>query len=162
MEDYARRAMTGWTERAIAHIGVHLYREGGNWNRSEMTADGKVRVLLADDEEDVRHLLRLNLEIDGRFLVVGEAKNGAEAVALTRILHPDAVVLDILMPVMGGVDALPLIMDAVPETCVVVLSAYPESMVADMRALGAYAYHQKEEPPQVVADSLWAACTNPN
>ncbi|MCU1448924.1 MAG: two-component response regulator [Acidimicrobiales bacterium] len=127
-----------------------------------MTADGKLRVLLADDEEDVRHLLRLNLEIDGRFVVVGEAKNGAEAVALTRILHPDAVVLDILMPVMGGVDALPLIMDAVPETCVVVLSAYPESMVADMRALGAYAYHQKEESPQVVADSLWAACTNPN
>jgi DNA-binding NarL/FixJ family response regulator len=125
-----------------------------------MKADGKVRVLLADDEADMRHLLRLNLEMDGRFEVIAEAKNGAEAVALARVLQPDAVVLDILMPVMGGVDALPLIRDAVPQTSVVVLSAYPEAMVADMRALGACAYHQKDEPPAVVADSLWTACAS--
>jgi DNA-binding NarL/FixJ family response regulator len=125
-----------------------------------MTAHGKVRVLLADDEADMRHLLRLNLEMDGRFEIIGEAKNGAEAVALARVLRPDAVVLDILMPVMGGVDALPLIRDAVPHTSVIVLSAYPETMVADMHALGADAYHQKDEPPAIVAESLWTACAS--
>src|SRR5437867_598621 len=100
-----------------------------------MTADGKLRVLLADDESDMRHLLALNLQMDGRFEIIGEASNGAEAVALSRVLQPDAVVLDILMPVMGGVDALPLIREAAPHAPVVVLSAYPESMIGDMHAL---------------------------
>jgi DNA-binding NarL/FixJ family response regulator len=118
----------------------------------------KLRVLLADDEADVRHLLRLNLELDGRFEIVGEAANGAEAVDLARQLQPDAVVLDILMPVMGGVDALPLIREVAPAAPVVVLSAWPESMLADMRALGAAAYHQKQEPAAVVADTIYSLC----
>ena len=62
------------------------------------------------------------------------------------------------MPVMGGVDALPLIRKVAPEAPVVVLSAWPESMLADMRALGAAAYHQKQEPSSAVADTIYSLC----
>ena len=51
-------------------------------------ATRKLRVLLADDESDVRHLLRLNLELDGRFEIVGEAANGAEAGATWAVCSP--------------------------------------------------------------------------
>jgi CheY-like chemotaxis protein len=91
----------------------------------------KVRVLLADDLPDIRLVMRLLLEADGRIEVVGEATDGAEAVALTKKLHPDAVVLDLRMPGMDGVEALPLIRDAEPGIVVVALSALPVGPTTD-------------------------------
>src|SRR5437764_15323425 len=85
----------------------------------------KVRVLLADDLADIRLVMRLLLEADGRAEIVGEAADGAEAVRLAAELRPDAVVLDLRMPGMDGVAALPLIRDASPGTAVVALSAPP-------------------------------------
>src|SRR4051794_21239523 len=78
------------------------------------TSSGKVRVLLVDDLPDIRLVMRLLLEADGRIEVVGEATDGAQAVELTKELHPDAVILDLRMPGMDGVQALPLIRDAEP------------------------------------------------
>ena len=79
-------------------------------------AGGKVRVLLVDDLSDIRLVMRLLLEADGRAEIVGEAADGAEAVRLAAELQPDAVVLDLRMPGMDGVAALPLIRDASPGT----------------------------------------------
>src|SRR3954454_8878933 len=79
----------------------------------------KVRVLLVDDLADIRLVMRLLLEADGRAEVVGEAADGAEAVRLAAELRPDAVVLDLRMPGMDGVQALPLIREASPGTVVV-------------------------------------------
>jgi CheY-like chemotaxis protein len=90
-----------------------------------------VRVLLADDLPDIRLVMRLLLEADGRVEVVGEATDGAQAVELTRELHPDAVVLDLRMPGMDGVEALPLIRDAAPGVVVVALSALPVGPMTD-------------------------------
>lgn len=92
---------------------------------------GKVRVLLVDDLSDIRLVMRLLLEADGRSEVVGEASDGAEAVRLTRELHPDAVVLDLRMPGMDGVSALPLIRGAAPSTVVIALSALPVGPMTD-------------------------------
>jgi CheY-like chemotaxis protein len=92
---------------------------------------GKVRVLLVDDLSDIRLVMRLLLEADGRAEVVGEAADGAEAVRLASELHPDAVVLDLRMPGMDGVAALPLIRDAAPGTVVVALSALPVGPMTD-------------------------------
>ena len=89
------------------------------------TSGRKVRVLLVDDLPDIRLVMRLLLEADGRVDVVGEASDGAQAVTLTKELHPDAVVLDLRMPGMDGVQALPLIRDASPGVVVVALSALP-------------------------------------
>jgi CheY-like chemotaxis protein len=90
-----------------------------------------VRVLLVDDLSDIRLVMRLLLEADGRAEVVGEAIDGAEAVRLAAELHPDAIVLDLRMPGMDGVTALPLIRDASPGTVVVALSALPVGPMTD-------------------------------
>jgi len=64
-----------------------------------------IRILLVDDEQMVRMGLRLILESEDDFEVVGEAGDGAEAVALAKKLDPDVVLMDIQMPVMNGLDA---------------------------------------------------------
>lgn len=111
---------------------------------------GKVRVLLVDDLPDIRLVMRLLLEADGRAEVVGEAADGNEAVRLAAELHPDAVVLDLRMPGLDGVSALPLIRDASPGTVVVALSALPVGPMTDRAVdLGA-TYVRKPDLRRVV------------
>src|SRR4051812_43836917 len=93
--------------------------------------EGRVRVVLVDDSANIRVLVRTHLELDGRFAVVGEAADGRAAVQLARDLRPDAVVLDLAMPVMDGLHALPLIRDAAPPTKIVVLSGFDEGHMVD-------------------------------
>jgi len=113
-------------------------------------SSGKVRVLLVDDLSDIRLVMRLLLEADGRAEIVGEATDGAEAVRLAGELHPDAVVLDLRMPGMDGVTALPLIRDAAPGTVVVALSALPVGPATDRAVdLGA-TYVRKPDLRRVV------------
>jgi CheY-like chemotaxis protein len=117
----------------------------------------QLRVLLADDVADLRQLLRRVLERTGRFVVVAEAANGAEAVELSADLRPDLVVLDLAMPVMDGLAALPAIREASPDTRVVILSGYPQSeMGAAAIAGGAVGYLQKGLSITRLADELLA------
>jgi DNA-binding NarL/FixJ family response regulator len=81
------------------------------------------RVLVADDKPEIVRLLRFQLELEPDMVVVGEARNGSEAVALTNALQPDAVVLDLQMPVMGGDSAIPLLRRAAPDVTIVLYSA---------------------------------------
>jgi CheY-like chemotaxis protein len=106
---------------------------------------GKTRVVLVDDEPDIIYLARRLFEHDGRFEVVGEARDGEEAVRLAQDLHPDAVLLDILMPGMDGWEALPLIRRVAPSAVVVVVSALGrrQDVAERATALGAAAYVEK-------------------
>lgn len=97
-------------------------------------------MLLADDTPDIRRLTRMMLDLDDRFVVVGEAADGAQAVEMAASERPDAIVLDIAMPVMDGLDAIPLILERAPGTRIVVLSAYPEEASREALALGAHAW----------------------
>jgi DNA-binding NarL/FixJ family response regulator len=92
----------------------------------------------------IRALLKDLLEMDGRFAVVGEASDGVEAVSVVEREQPDAVVLDLSMPVMGGLEALPLIRDRSPGASVVVMSSFDARQMA-RQALdaGADAYLEK-------------------
>ena len=118
-----------------------------------------IRVLLADDTPDIRRLLRVNLEIDGRFEVVGEACDGAEAVALSGSLRPDAVVLDLAMPVMDGLQAAPVIRNCSPRTRILVLSGFDHSrMEARARKQGAHGYLEKGTAFGRIADVLVELC----
>src|SRR6059058_6408762 len=112
---------------------------------TEGNVDEKARVVLVDDEPDIVFLARTLFESDGRFDVVGEARDGQEAVRLAQSLQPEAVLLDILMPRMDGWEALPLIRRVAPEATVVVVSALGrrQNVAERAAALGAAAYVEK-------------------
>lgn len=90
-----------------------------------------IRVLIADDTTDFRLLLRINLEIDGRFDVVGEARNGSEAVTMAGAENPDVVILDLAMPVMDGLQAAEAIHRSSSGTKIVVLTGFGGRSVAE-------------------------------
>jgi PAS domain S-box-containing protein len=85
------------------------------------------RVLIVDDADDIRALLRMKLNREDRFEVVGEAVDGVDAVEKARALQPQLVLLDMAMPRMDGLQALPLIREAVPGVRVIVLSGFNQS-----------------------------------
>src|ERR1700680_2425534 len=110
------------------------------------------RVVLADDSKDVRDLLRLRLEISGVLQIVGEAQNGREAIEIARAEQPDLLVLDLSMPEMDGLEALPLVREASPETRVVIFSGFEGSDVErQVRTLGAVAFYDKSTPLKTFA-----------
>jgi PAS domain S-box-containing protein len=83
---------------------------------------GPVKVVLADDSEDVRLLVGLTLAADGGFEIVAEAADGKEAVVRAEEHQPDLLLLDLAMPVLDGFDAIPLVRDVSPRTRIIVLS----------------------------------------
>lgn len=113
------------------------------------------RVLLADDVGELRALVRLTLERSGSFEVVAEAGNGEEAIEAAGSVQPDLVLLDVSMPVMDGLEALPLILEASPGARVVMLSGFAEERLGDeARRLGAIAYLEKGVPPRELVTRL--------
>lgn len=98
----------------------------------------RIRILLVDDDEDIRFLAQSALEIDGRFCIVGVGANGAEAIQLAREHQPDLVLLDLEMPWLDGAEALPHIRHGAPRAVVVVWTVDPHGRRAgDAVALGA-------------------------
>jgi DNA-binding NarL/FixJ family response regulator len=105
------------------------------------------RLLVVDDHDMLREAL-VELLVQAGFGVVGEAADGVDAVALAKQLEPDVVLMDLRMPVLGGLDATRLIKDAHPATQVVLLTAF-ESPVLQQQAkeAGCFAYLVKGGPP---------------
>jgi two-component system, NarL family, nitrate/nitrite response regulator NarL len=112
------------------------------------------RILLVDDHPLTRDALAALLTQQG-FEVVGDASTGEEAIAAARTLHPDLVLLDLTMPGMDGLTALPKIREEAPEAEVVVLTASDaeENLLAAIRG-GAAGYLLKTEPPEQIAAFL--------
>jgi two-component system, NarL family, response regulator NreC len=109
--------------------------------------ESMIRVILADDHAVMRHGLRLILEQQEGFEVLGEARDGREAVSLAQALHPDVAVLDITMPNLNGIEAARQITDKQPDVAVVVLSMHAdESYVLRALKAGARGYLLKESP----------------
>lgn len=104
-----------------------------------------IRVVLVDDSDDLRLLVRLSLEREADFTIVAEAADGEAGVAAVAAQKPHLVLLDIAMPVMDGLQALTLIREESPGSIVVMLSAFTSSSGALDRAmaLGAHGYIEK-------------------
>jgi len=101
----------------------------------------RVKVLIVDDHAIVREGLKAVLQIDPRLEVVGEASNGKHAIQLTRSLKPDVVLIDLIMPVMDGIEATRQIATQCPLSKLLVLSSYPEKdLVERAVAAGATGY----------------------
>lgn len=88
-----------------------------------------MRVVVVDDQEEIRMILRINLEFEGHE-VVGEAANGQEAISMAEETQPDVMVLDIMMPVMNGLEAIPHIRRMSPATKILVCTAFSPTMLA--------------------------------
>jgi NarL family two-component system response regulator YdfI len=117
-----------------------------------------IRILIADDHDVVRDGLRLILESEDDFEVVGEAANGADAVRLYGELNPHVVLMDLRMPGMDGLTAIKHIRQQQPDANIVILTTYNEDalMLEGLRS-GARSYLLKDTKRQVLFDTLRAA-----
>src|SRR5215831_4350553 len=85
---------------------------------------GRTRVLIVDDKADIRSIVATRLRIEPGFEVVGEAANGAEAIARVGELKPALMILDLQMPVMSGEEVIPIVRSLAPRLRILVFSAY--------------------------------------
>ncbi|MCZ6858159.1 MAG: response regulator transcription factor [Gemmatimonadetes bacterium] len=118
----------------------------------------RYRVVIADDHLVVREGLKLILETEEDFELVGQAQDGATAVQLARDVEPDLILMDLRMPGMGGIEAIEQIRDANPDTAVVILTTYDEDnlMVRGLRA-GARGYLLKDVDRETLFHTMRAA-----
>ena len=104
------------------------------------------RVLVVDDDPDLRFMLRVLLDRAGESVVVAEAGNGKDAITAALEHRPDVIVLDEMMPVMSGTEAIPSLRDAVPEARIVIYSAAAAAAKARSEPAAADAYLAKGTP----------------
>ena len=115
----------------------------------------QITVLLAEDNTIFRKSLKSLIESDGDIKVVGEAKNGREAVQMAINLHPGVIVMDIAMPLLNGLEATRQIMETSPATRVLILSAHPDpEYIKQAVILGASGYLIKQSSTQVLDDAI--------
>lgn len=118
--------------------------------------DEPIRIILADDQPEVRRALKIYLGRDGRFEVVGEAEDGQEAVALVASQRPDVVIMDLAMPNMNGLQATKEISERSPDTKIIVLSSVAPfaGNQDDALALGAHAVFDKYTHPKKLIKAI--------
>ena len=117
-----------------------------------------IRVLVCDDVEAFRALLRYTLQEDPGIEVVGEAADGMAAIQAAERLQPDVVLLDLSMPVLDGIDAIPVVLERAPGTRVVALSGWgADRMEQASLEQGAVAYVQKSDDVEAIRAAVRSA-----
>jgi NarL family two-component system response regulator YdfI len=120
--------------------------------------DTPIRILVADDHLIIRQGLRLILETQDGFELVGEAADGAEAVSLCAELNPDVVLMDLRMPGMDGLTAIERLRVEQPKIAVIILTTFNEDnlMMRGLRA-GAKGYLLKDTDRETLFNTIQAA-----
>jgi DNA-binding NarL/FixJ family response regulator len=115
----------------------------------------EISVLIVDDHEVVREGLRLSLLRSSNIRVVGEAPDGETAIALAERRRPNVVIMDLRMPGMDGIEATEEIRQRVPDTAVIVFTAYSErALLARSLESGAKGYILKEAPHETLLRAI--------
>ena len=157
-------AATGWwacasASRSTEERSTRDPTGGGFASPGALPGDGllmTVRVLLADDQAMVRTGFRMILELEEDIEVVGEAQDGAEAIAAARRAHPDVIVMDVRMPRVDGLEAtrrLVTELDPAPRVLVVTTFDEDEPVYEALRA-GAAGFLLKNAPPEQLVDAV--------
>jgi NarL family two-component system response regulator LiaR len=117
-----------------------------------------IRILIADDHGIVRQGLRMYLSFDRALEVVGEASNGKEALEQARRLQPDIILMDILMPVMDGLEATAAVRGELPDTEVLALtSVLDDAVIHQVIRAGAIGYLLKDTGSDELCRAIHAA-----
>jgi DNA-binding NarL/FixJ family response regulator len=121
-----------------------------------MSTPKLITVLLAEDHSIVRQGLSALLGNDGNFRMLGEARNGREAVEMARTLRPDVILMDIAMPVLNGLEATRQILAANPDAKVLILSAHSDDVYVErMNEAGAAGFLEKQTSAEVLAKAIF-------
>lgn len=114
-----------------------------------------IQIAIAEDQELIRKSLKIVLDIEPDFSVVGLAENGKEALALCEETKPDIVLMDINMPIMDGVEATRILKDRWPDVKVIILTTFQEvNYVLDALNSGAEGYLLKAIDPKDLASGI--------
>ncbi|OQY22650.1 MAG: hypothetical protein B6I34_05620 [Anaerolineaceae bacterium 4572_32.1] len=114
-----------------------------------------IRVLITDDHAIVRKGIRALLATEPDIEVVGEAKDGREAIAKTRQLHPDVILMDLVMPGMNGLEAIRRITARRPGTRILVLTSFAgDDKVFPAIEAGALGYMLKDSSPEELVQAI--------
>ena len=120
-----------------------------------MSETGDIRVLIVDDHQMVREGIKVLLSTCDDIAVVGEAADGAEALEQCRLIGPDVVLMDILMPVMDGAEATAQITASWPEMRVIALTSYlDQEYVEKTLDAGAISYLLKDARPEALTRAI--------
>lgn len=110
-----------------------------------------IRLLLVDDQKNVRRGLRMRLELEPDVEVVGEAENGENAIDQANMLRPDIVLMDVEMPKMDGISATEALHNAESPCSVVILSLYDDTLTRERaKQAGAKAFVAKHQLEQTL------------
>ncbi len=125
-----------------------MHKDGDNGQR-------EITCLIVDDHEVVREGIRISLSNSPHIRVVGEASDGESAIALAERRHPQVVIMDVRMPGMDGLEATKVLTDKVPDSAVLIFTAYSErSLLGRGLESGAKGYILKEAPREMLVRAI--------
>lgn len=114
-----------------------------------------IRVLVVDDHAIIRKGIRAVLDLEPDVNLVGEAATGAQAITLEKELHPDVILMDLVMPEMDGIATIKQIKKQRPEARILVLTNFAgEEMIFPAIKAGAIGYHLKDSSPEALIEAM--------
>ena len=120
------------------------------------------RILIVDDLEQIRKLIRAYLGEEAEFLVCGEATDGLDAIDKAQTLKPDLIILDASMPRMNGIEAAPKLKKLLPETPIILFTFHEDMMRGfDAREIGVDAVVPKDRGMSLLRESVKSFFTAP-
>jgi two-component system invasion response regulator UvrY len=124
-----------------------------------MAFDSNIRILIVDDRIFIREALELFVQTQPNLTLVGQAANGEDALTLCKSLNPDVVLIDIVMPGIGGLAAIRYIREFFPTIRVVALTSHEtETTREEILEAGAHEFLIKDSTADTLADAIQAVC----